>query len=109
MLPVALVLAALAVTLGCASLGGYVAACKGRSPLEGAIFGGSLGPIGVLVEVLLPTIAVARAGRAEEPPGDEHVVDADLWDMHEILGMPRVEDLGPLKAGRRSRRSGRAG
>ena len=42
--------------LGFASAGGYVAIAKNRPPLEGAVFGALLGPIGVLVEVMLPTL-----------------------------------------------------
>jgi hypothetical protein len=35
--------------------GVYIASVKGRSMLEGFIFGAFLGPIGWLIEALLPT------------------------------------------------------
>lgn len=47
------VLIGLAVVSAC--IGIYVAYQKRRSPLEGAILGALLGPVGVLIESVLPT------------------------------------------------------
>ncbi|MDR3582532.1 MAG: hypothetical protein P4L67_04635 [Candidatus Pacebacteria bacterium] len=44
-------------------LGAYVAKQKGRSTTEGAVFGFLLGPFGVLIELMLPTIEAKRHGR----------------------------------------------
>jgi hypothetical protein len=44
-----------AFALGCAVLGAWVGIQKDRSPLEGATLGFLFGPLGVLIELLLPT------------------------------------------------------
>lgn len=45
-----------AVAVACCGFGAYVAAVKGRSLWEGMIFGGLLGPFGVVTEACLPNI-----------------------------------------------------
>jgi hypothetical protein len=44
-----------AFALGCSVLGAWVGIQKDRSPLEGATLGFLFGPLGVLIELLLPT------------------------------------------------------
>ena len=56
MVELAFALTLLAVAGGMVAAGAYVARAKGRPPVEGALLSFVLGPIGVLVEVLLPTI-----------------------------------------------------
>lgn len=53
--------------LACAGLGGYVSAQKGRNPGEGVVLGLLFGPLGVVVALLLPTVATLYPRlRAEE-------------------------------------------
>lgn len=52
-------LASLALAV-CGCLGAYIARAKGRSALEGLLFGVLLGPIGVLIAVLMPTLPSTR-------------------------------------------------
>lgn len=64
------------VWLACGGMGGYVAHAKDRAPAEGAVFGLLLGPLGVLVEALLPE--GARPARA--PVRDDFRVQPGRWD-----------------------------
>jgi len=52
-------LGALALTV-CAVLGGYAAQAKGRSRSEGHVFGLLLGPLGILIVAMLPTLEIKR-------------------------------------------------
>lgn len=47
--------------LACGLLGAYVGFQKGRAPIEGLVIGAMLGPLGVLVVALLPTVDVPTA------------------------------------------------
>jgi hypothetical protein len=58
----------------CGALGAYVAAQKGREPVEGLVFGVLLGPLGVLVAGLMPTRDAQSPPHAPQP--DEEVRDA---------------------------------
>lgn len=50
--------------LAMAGFGSYVATAKGRSFYEGAAFGLVLGPLGILIVALLPTIVDDEEGDA---------------------------------------------
>ena len=65
----------------CAALGVYVASVKGRPPVEGVIFGGLLGPLGVIVVAMLPTLdVVGSADRLPPVRQDDRVrVDPRSW------------------------------
>ena len=52
----------------CGGIGSYVARAKGRLAVEGLLFGFLLGPIGVLIEVLMPTVS-RPAARPSAPDG----------------------------------------
>lgn len=66
--------AAVALTV-CGALGAYVAAQKGREPVEGLVFGVLLGPLGVIVAGLMPT-RDAQSPPPHAPQPDEEVRDA---------------------------------
>jgi hypothetical protein len=53
-----------------AFLGGWVANQKGRDPGEGVLLGILFGPLGVVVEGLLPDGKPLEKDRAEEEPDD---------------------------------------
>lgn len=57
-----------------ATMGAYVASQKRRASMEGAIFGGLLGPIGILIVALLPT-------GPQLGPGDYGVMGDDDLDL----------------------------
>jgi hypothetical protein len=58
--------------LVCGGFGAYVAHQKGRSRLEGFLFGLILGPIGVVAVGTLPTLErTAPAAEEEEHEGEE--------------------------------------
>jgi len=50
------VLVAVVLALLCAGIGSYISYQKGRSEAEGALFGFFLGPLGLLIAAMLPTI-----------------------------------------------------
>lgn len=60
-------------------MGSYVADTKGRASGEGFIFGFLLGPIGILIVVLLPSVAkpTSRAVMANREAGPEPAATAD--------------------------------
>lgn len=66
---VLLSLAALAALFGGA--GWYISTAKGRNPVEGAAFGLLLGPIGLIVAAVLPTVTAAVPHKAGPSPAFE--------------------------------------
>jgi hypothetical protein len=61
----AFLLTLLAVFVAFGFLGSYLAGQKHRSPAEGFLLGFALGPIGLLLEVLLPTLTPPKPARAK--------------------------------------------
>ena len=65
-----------------AFFGRHVASVKGREPVEGLLFGLVFGPLGVLIEAMLPTIEVIRfpvaRAAARSRRGDD-VVNPGTW------------------------------
>lgn len=55
--------------VACAGLGSYVSAEKGRGPAEGFVLGLLFGPLGVVVALLLPTVATLYPRLAAEEKG----------------------------------------
>lgn len=82
---------ALAWAVYAGGIGVYAARCKGRPAIEGCLLGILAGPFGWLLVAALPSDpgAPGRPARAGEA-SDEEKVDVDVWDMHEIMGMPKV-------------------
>lgn len=76
--------------VGCAGFGAYVAKERRRSLVEGAIFGGLLGPLGVLIEVLMPAGVVPDEGSQED---DSHrpLISVERWDTDTRNHFPRVK------------------
>ena len=69
-------IAIIAFAVWCATigLGAYIAAQKGRQPIEGLAFGLLLGPLGLLIEVLLPDGQERASAEQDDPaPNDDHV------------------------------------
>jgi hypothetical protein len=66
--------------LACAAMGAYVSHAKGRSPIEGVLFGFALGPLGVVVAALLPEVVYggSLSDRDLDPPGPFHDDNAPL-------------------------------
>jgi hypothetical protein len=70
-------------------VGRYIAAEKGRPSTEGLLFGLLLGPFGVLIEALLPTVAAPttkkRALRLNrsgwQPPKEDDPVESEVYDF----------------------------
>src|SRR3954451_15058715 len=61
-MPLAVLLTLYVVWAAFGCLGVYVAIEKGRSPLEGTVFGFVFGPVGVIVLAPLPTLDTPRRG-----------------------------------------------
>jgi hypothetical protein len=70
-----------------AALGAYASVAKGRPPIEGAIFGFLLGPIGVIVASAMPEI---RRPSLESADDEDGPVDVDAWDVSEQYRMPVI-------------------
>jgi hypothetical protein len=95
----------------CAGIGGYIAAQKGRSETEGAVLGFLLGPLGLLIEALLPTVQAPKrrtSGRAPRRTGErgEWVPEySEAWDKpappkdetvdDQVLGFLREREAPP--------------
>lgn len=75
--------------IACSLIGTYVAVEKHRSPGEGLIFGLVLGPIGVLLEAMMPT-GVQRATTAEGEPGEKELIDPRMWNEHVNSRAPKI-------------------
>ena len=59
--------------IACGGFGAYVADQKGRSSLEGFLFGALLDPIGVVAVGTLPNIDKPRAGFDEEEDDESQI------------------------------------
>jgi hypothetical protein len=82
----------LGVTLISSALGQYVAWCKGRNLLEGFAFGLFLGPIGVLVEAMLPTVVIPQfRSLPDEDDEDDFPINSARWDIGQAYWMPKVK------------------
>jgi hypothetical protein len=88
-------------TLACAIIGRYVAEQKGRSGAEGLWLGFLLGPLGVLVAALMPTVEAPRPGRRPAPPVRRA---AGGWQPPKEDDPAEDEAFGYLSEGRRIRK-----
>lgn len=78
------------VALGCSLVGTYVAEEKHRSPGEGLILGFLLGPIGVLVEAMLPTGA-PPIRTSEDEPDERELIDPKTWNEQINPRAPKIK------------------
>jgi hypothetical protein len=72
----------------CGLMGSYVASQRLRGPLEGFMFGLLLGPLGILIEVLMP-----HGETRDEPdvlPPSPNVVSTEKWDTDTRNRFPHV-------------------
>jgi hypothetical protein len=92
-------------SLVCSGFGAYVAEAKGRSVVEGMIFGSLLGPFGVIAAACLPnqrTAPPAPTPRSELSE-DEIKVDVDNWDFSQVVAgargapIPRQDLASPIQ------------
>jgi len=97
MLPILLI-----VWLLCAFMGAYVAQCKGRVGMEGAVFGFALGPIGILIEALMPSVARAQPS-SSEPEKKPDVARPKPLVSKDDVAMDFVMDM--VKQGEKKNRS----
>jgi hypothetical protein len=66
-----------------------VAGEKGRSELEGYVFGFVLGPIGILIVALLPTVPAGSSGSGR---GAWTPDDRDDWDGPRVVSSDGMDD-----------------
>lgn len=82
-----IIVGSLIVAVICAILGRYVSSQKHRSPSEGALLGFALGPLGVIVAALLPTVEPPKKKPARRlsrsgwlaPPDESDEDQAARW------------------------------
>lgn len=74
-------------SIGCGAMGAYTARERSRPPWEGACFGALLGPLGILVEALLPP----NRPKPSREDGDEYRVSTERWDTDRRNWFPRLK------------------
>jgi len=78
--------------------GAYIAQAKGRPAFEGVVFGFLLGPIGLLMTVLMPTIKPAAGAGPSPQPNGSKALAAKPKEDERPRSMRRIGGPGDDKA-----------